>query len=52
MFDSLPLLAVIIIIFWVTLLGYYLYLSRGQQSLRQEIDKLRSLLQESDEDEE
>jgi CcmD family protein len=51
MFDSLPLLAVVIIIFWVTLLGYYLYLSRRQKELRQDIDKLRSLLHESEEDE-
>jgi cell division protein FtsL len=50
MLDSLPVLALIIIIFWVTLLGYYLYLSRKQYDLRQDIKKLRSLLQESDEE--
>jgi preprotein translocase subunit YajC len=50
MFDSLPVLALIIIIFWVSLLGYYVYLSRQQQGLQEDIKKLRSLLQESDED--
>jgi CcmD family protein len=51
MFDSLPLLAVIIILFWLGLMGYYVYLSRQQSDLRQEIDKLRTLLKERKEDE-
>jgi hypothetical protein len=51
MLDSLPLLAVVVIIFWITLLGYYVYLSLRQKELRDDIDKLRSLLHESEEDE-
>jgi hypothetical protein len=51
MFDSFPLLAVIIILFWLGLLGYYVYLSRQQTQLRQDIDKLRTLLGDGGEDE-
>jgi hypothetical protein len=50
MFTSLPGLAIFIMFFWVALLGYYLYLSRQQKGLRDQMDRVRALLQENEPD--
>jgi hypothetical protein len=44
MLDNLMVVAVIIIILWLGALTYYLYVSRQQNELGQEIDKLRKQL--------
>jgi preprotein translocase subunit YajC len=49
MFDSLIVVAIIIILLWLGALTYYFYVSRQQNELGQEIDKLREQLDSLDE---
>ena len=47
--GNLTILAIIIIIFWLAAIGYYLYVSRQQNELSEEIEDLRDALDESQE---
>ena len=47
MFDNLTVVAIITFILWLGILGIYLYSSRQQQALRQDIDALRQQLDHS-----
>jgi preprotein translocase subunit YajC len=42
--DNLTLIAVFIIVLWLAAIGYYIYLSRQQRELADEIQKLRDLV--------
>jgi CcmD family protein len=44
MFSSLLPVALIIIVLWVGLFGYYLYVARQQTALREELESLEKLL--------
>jgi CcmD family protein len=44
MFNSLLPVALIIIVLWVALFGYYLYVARQQTALREELESLQKLL--------
>ena len=48
MFDNLTVIAIIIIAAWVVTLAFYFYTSRQQREIRQELDELRSLMEERD----
>jgi hypothetical protein len=45
--DNLVLIAVIIILMWLAAIGYYIYLSRQQRDLADEIRRLREMLGKS-----
>ncbi len=49
MFENLTLLAAIISLFWVGALVYYLYTSRQQRNIREDLDALNRKLQELEE---
>jgi len=42
--DNLTLLALFIMVLWLAAIGYYFYTSRQQDTISQEIDDLRELL--------
>ncbi len=44
MFDNLLVVALIIIVLWLGAMAYYFYVSRQQNELGDEIDKLREQL--------
>ena len=46
MLDNLTLLALIIIAVWAVTFIFYFYTSRQQKEIREELDALRSLLNE------
>lgn len=48
--DNLVLIAVIIILMWLAAIGYYIYLSRQQRNLADEIRRLREMLGNSQEE--
>lgn len=48
MFASLPLIAVVIILLWVGIFVYYLTTSRSQQTLEQEIEALKKILDDDE----
>ncbi|MGW8318448.1 MAG: hypothetical protein ACWGPS_04320 [Candidatus Promineifilaceae bacterium] len=52
MLDNVALLGLVIIILWLTAIGYYFFVSRQQRELSEEIDEVRRLLAEDAEDEE
>jgi preprotein translocase subunit YajC len=50
MFDSLVVVAIIIIVLWLGAMIYYYFVSRQQGDLADEIEKLRSQLNDLEED--
>jgi hypothetical protein len=44
MFDNLTLIVVLIILLWVGLFAFYIYTSRQQEHIGQEIDALNNKL--------
>jgi hypothetical protein len=48
MFENLLLIAVVIMIMWVGALAYYLITSRQQTDLQKDIESLRNMLDEAD----
>ncbi|MCA9963911.1 MAG: hypothetical protein KC423_06705 [Anaerolineales bacterium] len=48
MFESLPLIAVVIILLWLAVFVYYLTTSRSQQTLEQEIEALKKILDDDE----
>lgn len=48
--DNLVLIAVIIILMWLAAIGYYIYLSRQQRDLADEIRRLREMLGQGQEE--
>ena len=51
MLSNFSLLAVIIIFLWLSAFAYYLYVSRQQRSLADELEELRQLMREVLDDE-
>jgi Na+/H+ antiporter NhaB len=47
--DNLTVLAIIISVFWLAAFGYYMYVSRRQVELSEEVEELREALDESQE---
>lgn len=47
MFSNLLLVTVIIFILWTVAMGYYLYTSRQQESLEEQVESLQELLDNS-----
>lgn len=50
MFDSLIVVAIVIMVLWLGALAYYFYVSRQQKELGQEIEKLREQLDSMERD--
>lgn len=48
MFENLLLIAVVIMVLWVGVLAYYLITSRQQTDLQKDIESLRNMLDEAD----
>ena len=48
MFDNLTLLIVIIALFWLGAFGYYLYTSRQQNQIAEDLDRLNKKLDKTD----
>ena len=48
MFENLTLLIVLIIILWLGAFGYYLYTSRQQKGIADELDRLQKKLDEDE----
>lgn len=48
MFDNLVLVAIVIIVMWLGAMAYYYFVSRQQNELANEIEKLRAQLDESE----
>lgn len=46
MVENLTVLAVIIILFWLGAIGYYLYTSRQQKDIQDDLTTLRAKLDE------
>lgn len=44
--DNFTLVAIIIIVFWLAAIAFYLYLSRQQREISEEIDDLKARLDE------
>jgi len=51
MFDNLLLIAILVIVFWLSILIFYLYTSRQQQNLQADIETLRQMLDQGGEEE-
>lgn len=49
MFENLVTLVIIILILWVGAFGYYLYTSRQQREIVDQVEKLREKLNASEE---
>jgi hypothetical protein len=49
--ENLPLLATIIIVFWLGALAFYFHTSRQQTEIRRDLDALRAMLDEEEEHE-
>ena len=47
MFDNLLLTSILIIILWVVGFGFYLYTSRQQRSLQDEVENLEQMLDDN-----
>lgn len=47
MFENLTLLIVIIALFWLGAFGYYLYTSRQQNNIADDLDRLNKKLDKS-----
>ncbi|MBK7896195.1 MAG: hypothetical protein WAS33_01740 [Candidatus Promineifilaceae bacterium] len=48
MFENLTLLIVIIALFWLGAFGYYLYTSRQQNDIANDLDRLNKKLDKSE----
>ena len=48
--ESLLILAIVIIVFWLGAIAYYFYISRQQVELFNEIDELRDVVEVTEED--
>lgn len=48
MFDNLTLLIVIISLFWLGAFGFYLYTSRQQKDIADELEQLQNRLDKND----
>ncbi|WP_420630808.1 hypothetical protein [Candidatus Leptofilum sp.] len=48
MFENLTLLIIIISLFWVGAFGFYIYTSRQQKSIGDDINRLHNLLDEAE----
>ena len=46
--DNLVLVAVIIIILWLGVMGFYFYTSRQSRELEKEINELRAMLEDTE----
>lgn len=47
MFSNIVLVTVIIFILWLAAMGYYLYSSRQQESLEEQVESVQKLLDDS-----
>lgn len=47
--DNVIILAVVIIVMWLAVMGFYFYTSRQSRKLEEEINELRSILDEGEE---
>ena len=47
MFSNLLLVTVIIFVLWLVAMGYYLYASRQQQSLEDQVEAVQTLLDDA-----
>ncbi|MFW5940433.1 MAG: hypothetical protein ACOC9C_00735 [Chloroflexota bacterium] len=50
MLDNLNLLAILIIALWAAAIAYYFYTSRQQNEIRKDLEQLRAMLDEENED--
>ncbi len=50
MLTNLLIITVLIILFWLAALAFYLYTSRQQVDLEQDIASLQAMLEKSDQD--
>ena len=48
MFENLTLVIILIVVFWLGAFGYYLYTSRQQKEIVDELEKLNKKLDESE----
>ncbi|HEX6385764.1 MAG TPA: hypothetical protein VF177_13925 [Anaerolineae bacterium] len=53
MLDNLPLIAIVLIILWLAAFAFYMYTSRQQRDIENELDALKKMLgpEETDESE-
>lgn len=49
MLDNLNLLAVLIIALWAAAIAFYFYMSRQQTAIREDLERLRAMLEEENE---
>jgi Tfp pilus assembly protein PilO len=47
MFSNLLLVTVIVFVLWLLAMGYYLYSSRQQESLEEQVEVVQNLLDDS-----
>lgn len=50
MFSNLLLVTVIVFVLWLVAMGYYLYSSRQQESLEEQVESVQKLLDDSSQD--
>jgi preprotein translocase subunit YajC len=48
--DNLLILAMVIIVFWLGVMAFYFYTSRQSRDLEQDINDLRAMLDEGEEE--
>lgn len=48
MLNNLALIGIVIIVFWIAAIGYYIYTSRQQKELTNEIEEIREILDDSE----
>ena len=48
MFSNLLLVTAVIFVLWMVAMGYYLYASRQQESLEDQVEAVQKLLDDSD----
>lgn len=51
MFENLTLLIIIISLFWVGAFGFYIYISRQQKSIGDDLNRLHTKLDEAEKQE-
>lgn len=51
MFSNLLLVTVIVFVLWLAAMGYYLYSSRQQESLEDQVEAVQKLLDDSNQSE-
>ena len=50
MFSNIVLVTVIVFVLWLVAMGYYLYSSRQQESLEEQVESVQKLLDDSSQD--